>query len=148
MRYHETIIRVRGYHLDLYGHVNNARYLELLEEARWSLLEDGRGLDFWQERGLGFLVAAITINYRRPARLGDDLLIRSFAGRVGGRSAVIHQDVLNRASGERVADADVTFVVVDMKTGRPVALDDDLREALAAGLTAGDDDAPGPEATP
>lgn len=27
-------IRVRNYHLDGYGHVNNARYLEFLEEAR------------------------------------------------------------------------------------------------------------------
>jgi thioesterase-3 len=30
---------VRGYHLDLFGHVNNARYLEFLEEARWDWFE-------------------------------------------------------------------------------------------------------------
>ncbi|BBI61564.1 hypothetical protein HSBAA_28700 [Vreelandella sulfidaeris] len=28
-------LRVRGYHLDGYGHVNNARYLEFMEEGRW-----------------------------------------------------------------------------------------------------------------
>ncbi|XLM23374.1 thioesterase, partial [Chromobacterium piscinae] len=33
---HHTRIKVRGYHLDLFGHVNNARYLEFLEEARWN----------------------------------------------------------------------------------------------------------------
>jgi len=32
-----TEIKVRGYHMDFYGHINNARYLELLEEGRWSL---------------------------------------------------------------------------------------------------------------
>ncbi|MEP8710355.1 hypothetical protein ABKV66_22685, partial [Enterobacter hormaechei] len=31
----QTQIKVRGYHLDVYQHVNNARYLEFLEEARW-----------------------------------------------------------------------------------------------------------------
>ena len=36
---HHTPIKVRGYHLDLYGHVNNARYLEFLEEARWAYFE-------------------------------------------------------------------------------------------------------------
>ena len=36
----KTDIRVRGYHLDLYGHVNNARYLEFLEEARWDLFDN------------------------------------------------------------------------------------------------------------
>jgi len=33
---HTTQIKVRGYHCDFYGHVNNARFLEFLEEARWS----------------------------------------------------------------------------------------------------------------
>ena len=28
----QTFIKVRGYHLDVYQHVNNARYLEFLEE--------------------------------------------------------------------------------------------------------------------
>ena len=37
---HTTDITVRGYHLDLYRHVNNARYLEFLEEARWQFMED------------------------------------------------------------------------------------------------------------
>lgn len=30
---HSIDIKVRGYHLDLFRHVNNARYLEFLEEA-------------------------------------------------------------------------------------------------------------------
>jgi len=29
-------IKVRNYHLDRFGHVNNARYLEFLEEGRWT----------------------------------------------------------------------------------------------------------------
>lgn len=127
---HTTVIRVRGYHLDLYGHVNNARYLEFLEEARWAYLESRRGLDWWHERGLGFVVAAVTINYRRPATMGVDLEIRSTMKRIGGRSAIIHQDVVNRATGELVADADITFVIVCRDSARPVALDGEVRESL------------------
>lgn len=33
-------LTVRNYHLDGYGHVNNARYLEFLEEARWAFLKN------------------------------------------------------------------------------------------------------------
>ena len=36
----EIEIKVRGYHLDIYAHVNNARYVEFLEEARWALFDD------------------------------------------------------------------------------------------------------------
>ena len=127
---HTKTIRVRGYHLDAYGHVNNARYLEFLEEARWSLVEDGKGLDWWHDRGLAFVVASITINYRRPAALGVDLEIRSEVTRIGGRSAIIHQDVVDAASGKMLADADVSFVMMSRETGKPVALTDELRVAL------------------
>jgi acyl-CoA thioesterase FadM len=33
-------LTVRGYHLDGYNHVNNARYLEFLEEARWQYFDN------------------------------------------------------------------------------------------------------------
>lgn len=36
---HVTKIKVRGYPLDIYGHVNNARYLECLEEGRWGVMD-------------------------------------------------------------------------------------------------------------
>jgi len=39
LRMIKTKIKVYGYHLDMYGHVNNARYLEFLETARWQLIE-------------------------------------------------------------------------------------------------------------
>ncbi len=42
---HTTEIKIRGYHLDLYGHVNHARYLEFLEDARWGMMESGGSLD-------------------------------------------------------------------------------------------------------
>jgi thioesterase-3 len=127
---HTTRIRVRGYHLDVYGHVNNARYLEFLEEARWSFVESARPLAWWHDQGLAFVVASITINYRRPAGLGVELVIESRMARIGGRSAVIHQDVRDGETGGKVADADITFVVLSQKTGRPVALAGELREAL------------------
>lgn len=124
---HTTRIKVRGYHCDFYGHVNNARYLELLEEARWALLEDGLDLGYWKERDLGFVVASVNINYRRPAGLGDVLLIASEMTRLGGKSGIIHQEVANAATGQPVADADVTFVVVDLKTGKALAIEGDVK---------------------
>jgi thioesterase-3 len=124
----ETRIKVRGYHLDFYGHVNNARYLEFLEEARWRLVEDSASLREWRERGLAFVIVKIEINYRLPALLDDELCIRSELARIGGRSGVIQQVVLR--GEERVADADVTFVVVDTATQKAVALEGEVREAL------------------
>lgn len=124
---HTTRVKVRGYHCDFYGHVNNARYLELLEEARWSYLEDGLDLGYWKERGMGFVVASVTINFRRPAGLGVVLDIHSEMTHRGGKSGIIHQEVVNAETGKTVADADVTFVVIDLKTGKALAMEGEVK---------------------
>ena len=127
---HLTRIKVRGYHLDFYGHVNNARYLELLEEARWRMIEGSASLKDWQARGLGFVVVRIEIDYRTPAVLDDELEIESAMARVGGRSGLIRQEVRRVGDGARVAEAAVTFVVVDVKTGKALPIEGELRAAL------------------
>lgn len=125
---HRTEITVRGYHLDLYGHVNNARYLEFLEEARWRMVEKGSSLEAWRRRGLAFVIVKIAINYRRGAVLDDVLTIESSLARLGGRSGVIRQEVTR--GGEMVADADVTFVIMDMAQGTSVPIAGEVREEL------------------
>ena len=139
---HVTRIKVRGYHCDFYGHVNNARYLELLEEARWQFLEDGLDLAYWKERNMGFVVASVTINYRRPAGLGTVLDIHSEMTRLGGKSGIIHQEVVNADTGKTVADADITFVVIDLTTGKALAMAGEVKEGfdrVAAGRASGEE---------
>ena len=128
---HETRIRVRGYHLDLYGHVNNARYLEFLEEGRWNWVEAEADLAGFMARNLGFSVVNININYRRPARLGDTLVIETSLKGLGNRSGVVRQVVRLDGADALVADAEVTFVVVSLDTGRALPIDGEVRDVLS-----------------
>nr|WP_281269938.1 thioesterase family protein [Crenobacter cavernae] len=129
---HLTSIKVRGYHLDLYGHVNNARYLEFLEEARWTFFEEHGDLPWFLSSGLALVVVNINIDYRRPALMNEELAVSSGVKSIGRRSAVIHQRVMLAGTGTVVAEADVTFVVFDGKLGRAVELDGRLKELLEA----------------
>ncbi|MBL8251792.1 MAG: acyl-CoA thioesterase [Candidatus Competibacter sp.] len=128
--HHRIEIKVRGYHLDLYRHVNNARYLEFLEEARWSLLESQGGLSFLQERGYTFALVNININYRRAAYMGEILDIASSVKSIGNRSCVMRQLITLKGCETVVADADVTFVIVDTRTEKSALLEGELRAAL------------------
>ena len=128
---YRTEIKVRGYHLDFYGHVNNARYLEFLEEGRWRWIEAKADLGALLQEGLGFSVVNVNINYRQAALLGDLLVIESRVKKMGNRSVVVEQIVRNQATGSVVADADVTFVVVSIETGKALPIDDDFRRLLA-----------------
>ncbi|NIF23375.1 acyl-CoA thioesterase [Candidatus Pantoea multigeneris] len=126
----QTTIKVRGYHLDVYQHVNNARYLEFLEEARWQWLEDVNAFDWLQSAKLAFIVVNININYRRPAVMGDVLAIRSAVAQLNGKSGVLHQRVTLAESDVEVADAAITFVCIDLRTQKAVALEGELRQRL------------------
>ena len=126
----QTQIKVRGYHLDVYQHVNNARYLEFLEEARWDGLESSAGFQWMSAHHIAFVVVNININYRRPAVLGD--LVTSKVQQLNGKSGVLSQVVTLEPEGQVVADALITFVCIDLKTQKALALEGELREHLEA----------------
>lgn len=127
---HHTDIKVRGYHLDLYGHVNNARYLEFLEEARWSYFERSGALEWFAQAGLAFVIVNININYRRSAYNNETLTIDTHIPTLGNRATTIKQVVRLKDSDTIVASADVTYVVVDTKQEKAVVLDGELRSKM------------------
>jgi thioesterase III len=125
----DTKIKIRGYHTDLYQHVNNARYLEFLEEGRWQLLEDHLDLEAFMGSGFSFFVVNINISYRSPARVGDTVLVRSGRKKIGNKSAVFQQQIVNKFTGAVCIDADITFVIADT-SGRPLKLEGEIKEKL------------------
>jgi thioesterase-3 len=128
MKHPHIEITVRGFHIDAFGHVNNARYLEFIEEARWAIFSEA--LIKLPELQLSFAIVNININYRRPALLGQRLHIDAEVVRFGNTSFVIEQKVVDAANSEIIfADASVTSVIVN-KEGKPLPLDEKLRHLL------------------
>lgn len=122
-----TIIKVRGYHLDVYGHVNNARYLEFLEEGRWAMF-DGQ-IEKWSSMGVSFFVVNININYRAPALLNTTLEIHSKITKYGTRSCVLNQTVIDSETKKIIVDADITFVIAD-QSGKSIRIQGNVLENL------------------
>jgi thioesterase-3 len=130
MRKTITEIKVRGYHADLYGHVNNARYLEFLEEARWQHYEGVVDMDEFRQNGWAFVVVNINISYRHSAVPGEIVEIEVEVKQVNSRSVVIHQLVRLKGSNKTVAEADVTFVILDVNKQAVLPIEGRLREVL------------------
>jgi thioesterase-3 len=124
-----TEIKIRGYHLDMFRHVNNARYLEFLEEGRWAFFDGNPGF-YYQLKGVTFFVVNININYRRPSSLGDVLDIQTRLSKIGKTSGVLRQEIYEKGTGGLIADADVTFVIADAKTQKPLNLKDQLKDVI------------------
>ncbi|WP_436893510.1 YbgC/FadM family acyl-CoA thioesterase [Siccibacter turicensis] len=126
----QTQITVRGFHIDVYQHVNNARYLEFLEEARWAGLEQSESFQWMMVHNIAFVVVNININYRSPAVLGDVLTISSAVEQLNGKSGVLSQVVTRQSASDVVADALITFVCIDLKTQKALPLEGELRDKL------------------
>ena len=127
---HTIKIKVRGYHIDMYQHVNNARYIEFLEEARWDYVDSVIPLDELMRGGYGFAVVNININYRNPAYINQILEIRSTMATINRRSATIHQQIFLENSNTKISDADVTFVIIDINTGKSMPLEGEIKTIL------------------
>lgn len=130
-------VRVYWEDTDGGGVVYYANYLKFLERARTEWL---RSCGFSQQAlaqdpGIIFPVVAVTIQYRRPARLDDELLVSCTAQRHGA-TAIRFVQCISRAGAsdkaETLAEAQVRVVCVDAGTFRPKRLPSFLANALAA----------------
>jgi acyl-CoA thioester hydrolase len=111
-------LRVYFEDTDVAGIVYYANYLRFIERARSDMLRlvgvDQRGA---LEGGEGvYAVAEVSVKYRAPARLGDDLVVVTEIEEVRAASVLIHQRVMR--GDQLLADARVTaaFLTPD---GRP-----------------------------
>ena len=132
---HTSFIKVRGYHLDVYQHVNNASYLEFLEDARWEYLEDSGDIEFFQAKGFAWVIVNINISYRASATMGQTLEITTWLSNVGNKSAVFSQRIADKATGKTVVEADITFVILDQNTGQALPIEGEIRERMAKHLS-------------
>lgn len=129
---HELTLDVplRSRDVDSLGHVNQAVYHELLEDARVALL-GGLGL------GMGgrftFVLARVELDYRREVRL-EDGPVRLWAS-IGdvGRSSVTVVNEVHRADGVLAATGRAVLVAWDGEARGSRPLTDEERSALGAG---------------
>jgi len=124
-----TAIKVRGFHEDRFGHVNNARYLEFLEEGRWDYLDARGPKDGFVALGVFPVVVGLSISYRRPSSAGDEVHVSTRVAKVSSRKIVMRQSIVQVSTGKLCCEADVSILLVDAQSGRPTTLSDRIRQA-------------------
>ena len=113
--------------IDAMGHLNNAVYFSYCEFARQKYWDRLVGLKDIID--IGFVVASASMDYRRPAYMGDILEIEIRCTRTG-RTSFDFSYVLTRG-GERVAEARSTQVLWDWHEGAKKPFSEDLRQRIA-----------------
>jgi acyl-CoA thioester hydrolase len=109
---HKTKITARGNELDSYGHVNNAVYLNYIEQARWELFRDTGMLNFFTTHDLFLVVADVHIRYQREIRIFDEIEVVTRTKRADP-FMIFEQKLINSTTGLSAARATVKTVFVD-----------------------------------
>lgn len=113
-------LRVRHYEMDVLGHVNNAVYLNYLEQAAIEHSEQ-LGFTFERYRELGgvFVMRRVEIDYRRPAVAGNTLEITTWAHEMRGPRAIRRYEIRKQGEDELLVTAEALWVWIDAATMRP-----------------------------
>ena len=129
---HRISIRVYYEDTDFSGVVYHASYLRFMERGRTELLRD---LGVHQQAihagesahaPFAFVVRAMNIDFRKPGRMDDLLIVETSAQEVKGASAVLLQRVLR--GDEALVTAEVKVAAV--AEGKPIRLPAEVRQKL------------------
>lgn len=102
-------------HLDSFGHVNNAKYLELFEEARWDFItKGGYGLKEIHKFRKGPIVLDVTCRYKREIINREWITIISKPTSHKQKIMRMNQVIL-KENGEMAAEAEFTFGFMDLE---------------------------------
>jgi YbgC/YbaW family acyl-CoA thioester hydrolase len=107
--------QILEHHLDSFGHVNNAKYLELYEEARWDFITtNGYGLKQVKEYKQGPIVLDVTCSFRREITNREWVTIKSNTIEIKSKIMKIEQ-VIIKENGDLASKATFTFGFMDLQ---------------------------------
>ena len=125
-------VRVYYHHTDAGGVVYHGTYLDFMEAARIELLQ-GLGLDLAElatREAVLFMVYGLAVDYHKPARLNDRLVVTAGIVRMGGVRLEFDQRVLR--GDELLVAARVKAACVHARTFKPVPVPASLRDRMSA----------------
>lgn len=114
---HEHLVQLRWSDPDMLGHVNHARALALIEDARLAMGNGGGGL----------ILARLEVDYLRQLyyRVGERLVVRSSVTKIGTKSFTVQQELVQ--DGQVALRANAVMVAFDFAADASRPLTDDER---------------------
>lgn len=115
---------------DAGGVVYHARYLQFLERARsdWLASLGVSQTELRRERGLVFAVTHMEIDFRKPARLEDELAVSVRVQSVGRARMDFTQQI--RRGDDLLIEASVRAACLDAERFAPARMPEEIQEKL------------------
>jgi acyl-CoA thioester hydrolase len=121
---------------DVYGHLNVRHYAALFDDAGWHVLaRAGISLAEVRARGLGTVVATLTIDFHHEITAGQLVLVQGAVTRVGTKSFAYELRLYEADAMTHCATEKAVEVCFDTRARKAVPLPEDIKRKLETLLT-------------
>lgn len=121
----EMSIAVAPADIDRQNHVNNAVYVRWIQEvatAHWNANAPAPARD-----EIGWVVLRHEIDYKAPACLGDEVILRTWVGQASRATFERFVEVLRNPDRKTLAQARTLWVPINPVTGKPTRVPPEVR---------------------
>jgi YbgC/YbaW family acyl-CoA thioester hydrolase len=117
--------KVKFSYIDPYGHMNSARYLELMANHRVEAAEEQLGCythDLLHKCNLAFVIAEVKVQYLRSSICGEELEIASWIEAISEKGFSLKVLIISAKSRKIKSIGDIEFRSVRAADGKPAIM--------------------------
>jgi acyl-CoA thioester hydrolase len=125
----EMIVSVAPEDIDEQNHVNNTVYLRWVQEvatAHWRAIAGAEA-----QESVGWVVLRHEIDYKAPAGLGDDIVLRTWVGKATRLRFERFTEIRRSGDGQLLSKARTLWCPINSQNGRPIRVPPEVREQFS-----------------
>jgi acyl-CoA thioester hydrolase len=125
----EMIIPVLPGDIDEQNHVNNTVYLRWIQDvatAHWRAVASPKA-----QETIGWVVLRHEIDYKGPATLGDEMVLRTWVGKATRLTFERFTEIRRNRDGRLLSEARTLWCPIDAQSGRPVRVSVEVRSRFS-----------------
>jgi len=119
-----TRLSVRPDDIDMFRHVHSSRYIDYVLTARFEQMTRCYkcGMQEFLDAGLGWVMVSTELNYKRPLKLGDEMVVETHIVSLDKQIALVEFEIKNAATSKVACNGWVKYTLVAVDSGKPVPL--------------------------
>jgi acyl-CoA thioester hydrolase len=121
----EMTVPVLAGDIDEQNHVNNTVYLRWVQDvavAHWRAIASSDA-----QEAIGWVVLRHEIDYKAPAALGDEIVLRTSVGKATRLTFERFTEIRRKSDGQLLSTARTLWCPINTQTGRPVRVSAEVR---------------------
>lgn len=126
----ETELNVRPDDIDMNQHVHGSRYFDYVLAARYDQMARcyRMPMEEFIEKGYGWFVKTAHLEYKRPLRIGDRMIVRTRVAEISRSDVRVAFEIVKQPARKLCCDGYFDYTMISLQTNRAEPIPDWIRE--------------------